>query len=158
MGELTEALFILWCDSRAWPSRMWHVFHIAVALLKHTAHCLTCAHIHCLIFVNVHQELMNISAATFSTWRNLMTYLSSYVHFHVRWHFVSPSAAIYHTATTCNDIVAGRFNLYCHTSIYLCCSESNASYFIMLADQRWMLVVLLMSWANVMKHNIKNGI
>jgi len=34
-----------------------------------------------------------------------------------------PSAAICHTATTCNGILAGMFNLYCHTTnihLWLC--------------------------------------
>jgi len=33
-----------------------------------------------------------------------------------------PSAAVCHTATTCNRMLVGRFNLYCHpTIIILCC-------------------------------------
>ena len=30
-----------------------------------------------------------------------------------------PSAAIYHTATTCNRVLVGRYNLSCHTTICL---------------------------------------
>ena len=62
-------------------------------------------------------------AIIFSTWRSLMTHLC------FRCTSMSdtilsdcPSDAICHTATTCNGILVGRFNLYCcATNIHLWC-------------------------------------
>ena len=45
-------------------------------LLKHTTHCLLCAHIHSLVSRNIHQASVNVSGRYFSLiWRNSMTHL-----------------------------------------------------------------------------------
>jgi len=122
--DLIEMLFVLWCNSYAWPSRSWLVFHVTVATVKYTTHC---AHNHRLLSINVKQVSMNVIGCDFlfffpPTWRNSVTLLC----------FVCsstsdaillycPSAAICHTVTKCNRILAGRFNLNCHiTNTCLC--------------------------------------
>jgi len=51
--ELIEMLFISWCNSCAWPSGTWLVFHVAVTSAE-TRHPLPhCANIHCLVSVKV---------------------------------------------------------------------------------------------------------
>jgi len=53
----------------------------------------------------------------FSTWRNSVTHLC-FMHTSMSDTTLSdcPSAVIWHTATKCNGILVGRFNLYCHTN------------------------------------------
>ena len=82
-------------------------------LLKYITHY---APIHCLIYINVQQVLMNVTAI-FSTWKNSNTHLYS-IHSSVLNAIVSDclSAAICHAATTCNRILVGRFNLCCCTT------------------------------------------
>ena len=90
---------------------------------------------------NIHKEHNNtlwqsIFSATelyFSTWTPPLT-----MYFHQRWTrafmliYTSmsdaslsecPSTAICHTATTCNQILVGRSNLHCHTTICLRCHQ-----------------------------------
>ena len=63
--KLIKTLFISWCDSYAWPSRTWLVFHIPVTTVE-TRHPLPhCANIHCLISVNVQQASMNVIGCIF---------------------------------------------------------------------------------------------
>ena len=107
-------------DSCAWPFKMWIVFHDTVTTAETHHPPPHCAHIHCLVSINVQQALMNVSECNFSAWRN------SVPHFCFIGHDMSsmsdtilsecPSAAIYQTATKCNGILVGRFNLYCHTT------------------------------------------
>ena len=76
-----------------------------------------CAHIHFLVSININKcQWMLIGAIVFS-WRNSVTPFCS-THTPMSNAILSdcPSAAIYHTATICNGILAGRFNLCCHTT------------------------------------------
>ena len=94
--------FILWCDSCAW-----FVFHVAVttAEMHHPSPHYT--HIHCFKQASI--------GVIFSTWRNSVIYLC-FVHTSMSDIILSDclSAANCHVATTCNGILVGRFNLYCH--------------------------------------------
>jgi hypothetical protein len=63
--ELIETLFISWCDSCAWPSGTWLVFHVAVGTAETRHPPLQCADIHCLVFVNVHQASMSVIGYNF---------------------------------------------------------------------------------------------
>ena len=68
MHEPSKMLFISWCHSCAWPSRMW-----LLPLLVHTIHHL-CAHIHCLVSFGIQQVSVNVSGCYFfSAWRNSVT-------------------------------------------------------------------------------------
>ena len=61
MDELIKTLFILWCDNCAWPSGMWLVFCITVATSE-THHPLPhCAHIHCLVSINIQQASTKVN-------------------------------------------------------------------------------------------------
>jgi len=64
-----------------------------------------CAHIHCLVSINVRQASVNVSGCHFSTWRNSVMHLFS---------ICSSMSDI--TASTCNRILVGRFDLSCHTT------------------------------------------
>jgi len=46
---LIKMLFILWCDSCAWQSRTWLIFHLAVITAEMYNPLSHCAHIHCLV-------------------------------------------------------------------------------------------------------------
>jgi len=63
--EQIEMLFMLRCDSCAWPSRMWLVFHVAVTTAE--THCpqLHCAHTHCLDSIHIQQALMKVTECNF---------------------------------------------------------------------------------------------
>ena len=63
--ELIKTLFILWCDSCAWPSGTWLVFHVAVATAETRHPPPHCANIHCLVSVNVQQVSMNVIGYNF---------------------------------------------------------------------------------------------
>ena len=96
-------------------SRTWLVFHITVTTAE-THYPPPCAHSYCLVSISVQQALMNVSGAIFfPLWRNSVTHLG-FVCTSMSDTALSecPSAAICHTATTCNGILVGRFNLYCH--------------------------------------------
>ena len=118
MDELIEMLFISCCDCCAGVSRMCLVFHIAVTTAE-THHPLPhCAHIHCLVSINMQQVSMNVSGCHFfSTRRDIMTSLC-FICTSISDIILSdcPSAAICHMATKRNGILVGRFNLYCHTT------------------------------------------
>ena len=77
-----------------------------------------CAHIHCLLSINVQQALMDVSECHFSAWRNSMTQLCL-IHASISDASLSdcPSAAVCQKATTCNRILVGRFNLSTATSL-----------------------------------------
>jgi len=95
---------------------MWLVFHVTVAIAE-THHPLPhCDHMHCLVSVNVQQASMNDNGVIFSAWRNSERHLY-FIRTSMPDTILSdcPFAAIGTTATTCNGILAGRFNLYFHT-------------------------------------------
>ena len=73
-----------------------------------------CPNIHCLVSINIQQVPMG---AIFSTWRNSVP-PHCFIHTAMSDAILSdcPSAAICHTATTCNGILVGRFSLCCHPS------------------------------------------
>ena len=115
--ELIETLFVSWCESCAWPSGTWHVFHVAVATAETCHPPSHCANIHCLVSVNVQQASMNVIGCNFSAWRNSITHLC-FICTSMSDAILSdcPSAVICHTATKFNGILAGRFNLCCHNN------------------------------------------
>ena len=86
LDELMKTLFILQCDSCAWPPGTWLVFHVAVTLLKHATHHLSVLKIHCLVSINIRQETMNVRGCYFyyvEEFNSTTLFLS---HFHVRCH------------------------------------------------------------------------
>ena len=71
-----KIVFNSWCDSCAGLSRMWLIFRITVTNVE-THHPLSrCAHIHCLVCINIQQTSMNVNGCHFfSAWRNSVTHL-----------------------------------------------------------------------------------
>jgi len=63
--ELIKTLFISWCDSCAWPFRMWLAFHVAVTTAETHYPLPIYAHIHCLLSINIQQVLMNVNGCHF---------------------------------------------------------------------------------------------
>jgi hypothetical protein len=111
MDELIEMLLMSWCDSCAWPSRTWLVFHVTVTTTETHHPPPHCANIHCSVSVNLQKVSMNvIGCAIFSAWRNSITHLC-FIYTSMS---DSPSTVICHMATKFNGILVGRFNLYCH--------------------------------------------
>jgi len=82
-----------------------------------------CAHIHCLVSINVQQMLMVVSGCNFSCMEKFNSTHLLHMHFMSDAVLLAyPSAAICHTSTTCNGILVGRLSFYCHTAnICLCC-------------------------------------
>ena len=79
-----------------------------------------CAHIHCLVTINIQQASMNVSEYHFFCMKEFS------LHLHFTCTSMSdtilsdcPSAAIFHVAATCNWILVERFLLYCHTTQHL---------------------------------------
>ena len=105
VDELIEMLFALWCDSSAWLSRTWLVFHIAVTsgeIYRPPPHC---AHIICLVSINKHQ-LMEFNGTPFL-----------YTHMYIRCHFAwLPLCCHLCTATKGRGILIRMLNLYCHAT------------------------------------------
>jgi hypothetical protein len=96
VDELIEALFISWADSCAGPPRKWPASQITVATVE-THHPLShCAHICCLVSVNVHQALINVSEFNDSP---LLC-----IHFHVRCQFAILPLCCCRLATTLTNI------------------------------------------------------
>jgi len=70
-----------------------------------------CIKIHCLVSINVQQELINVSEYM----KEFNNTPLLHPHFHIRCHFVRlSSVAICHMAATHNRILVGNYNLYCH--------------------------------------------
>ena len=88
MDELIEALFISRCDSCAWPSETWLVFHIDVATAETRHPPPPCANIHCLVSVNIQQASMNVIGCSFFGMEEFSYTPLLHMHFHVRRHFV----------------------------------------------------------------------
>jgi len=65
MDELIKTLFILWCDSCAWLSRTWLLFHVTISTAEMYCPPPHCAHIHCLVSINVQQASVNVSGSCF---------------------------------------------------------------------------------------------
>uniref|UniRef100_A0A8C2TLL4 Uncharacterized protein n=1 Tax=Coturnix japonica TaxID=93934 RepID=A0A8C2TLL4_COTJA len=87
-----------------------------ITLLKCATHHLNS--IYCLVSINIHQAPMTVNGCHFfSTWRNSVPLLC-FILTSTSDTILSgcPSAAICHTATTCNGIVVGRFSLCWHQS------------------------------------------
>ena len=86
VDELIETLFVSWCDSCAWPSGMWLVFHVTVATAEPPT---TCANIHCLVSINVQQASMNVIGCNFFHMEEFNYTPLFHMYFHVRRHFVT---------------------------------------------------------------------
>ena len=86
--ELIETLFISWCESCAWPSGTWLVFHVAVATAETRHPPPHFANIHCLVSVNVEQASMNDIGCNFFRMEEFSYTILLHTHFHIRRHFV----------------------------------------------------------------------
>jgi hypothetical protein len=88
VDELTKTLIISWCDSCAWLSRMWLVFHVADTTAKMRHPPPHCVNIHCLVSINVQQASMNVNVYNFFCMEEFNYTPLLHTHFHVRCHFV----------------------------------------------------------------------
>ena len=86
--ELIEMLFVSWCDSCAWLSGTWFVFHVAVATTETRHPPPHCANIHCLVSINVKQASMNVIGCNFFLTEEFNYTPLLHTHFHVICHFV----------------------------------------------------------------------
>ena len=79
-----------------------------------------CAHIHCLVSINIQQASIDVSGCNLFFMEEFSD--TPFLHPHSMSNTVlsdCPSAAVCHTATKCSGILVGRFNI-CHTmDIYL---------------------------------------
>ena len=80
--------FVSWCDSCAWPSGTWLVFHVAVATAETRHPPPHCANIHYLVSVNVQQASVNVIGCNFFRMEEFNYTPLFHTHFHVRRHFV----------------------------------------------------------------------
>lgn len=72
-----------------------------------------CAHMHSLVSINIQKASMNVTGCHFFLVEEFSDTPLLHPHFHVRCYSISLSlCCICHTATTCNSILVGRFNLY----------------------------------------------
>ena len=86
--ELIETLLISWCDSCAWSSGTWLVFHVAVTTAETRHPPPHCANIHCLVSINVQQASRNVIGCIFFHMEEFHYTPLLHMHFHVRRHFV----------------------------------------------------------------------
>ena len=112
MDLLIKKLFISWCDSCAWPSGPWLVFHTAIATTE-TNHSLLTVLISTVWSSQMFSKHWWMSkGAIFSSWRNSVTHLSfrctSMLDAILS---ACCSDAICHMATKSNGIVDVRFSI-----------------------------------------------
>ena len=88
VDELIETLLISWCDSCAWSSGTWLVFHVAVTTAETRHPPPHCANIHCLVSINVQQASRNVIGCIFFHMEEFHYTPLLHMHFHVRRHFV----------------------------------------------------------------------
>ena len=126
MDELIKTLFILWCDSCAWLSRTWLLFHVTISTAEMYYPPPHCAHIHCLVSINIQQASVNVNGCRSFHMEKFNSTPLLHMHSHVRHHSVGvPLCCHLYRATTCNGISVGRLNLCCHpTNIRLICSDA----------------------------------
>ena len=109
------------CGCKNLHQRRWPTVVVATAETHHPLpHC---AHIHCLVSIKVQSPANGDKCQWvpfFSAWRNSVPPLC-FIHTSKSDSILIDCsfAAICHTATKCNGILAGRFNLYCCTNICL---------------------------------------
>lgn len=87
--NLIKTLFILWCDSCAWSSIMWLVFHVPDVTAEMYHPPPFCADIHSLVSTNFQQVPMNVNRCLF--FFHMEKFNSTPLlpmHFHVRCHFI----------------------------------------------------------------------
>jgi len=115
--ELIETLFVSWCDICAWSFGTWLLFHVTVATAETHHPPPHCPNIHCLVSVNVQQASKNVIGCNFFRMEEF-NYTLCFIRTSMSDAILSdcPSAVICRTATKFNGILAGRFNLYCHTN------------------------------------------
>jgi len=78
---------------------------------------LHCADIHCLVPINVQEGSVSVSGCELYRMNEFHGTRLFHMHFPVRCHSVRcPSAAICHMAAKRNGVLAGGFNLCCHTT------------------------------------------
>jgi hypothetical protein len=104
-------------DSCVWPPRTCHVPHITVATAGSRHPSPHCAHITCLLSANVQQAPISVDVCTFFDMKEFSDTSLFRMDFHVRRHFARLLLCCYlsHSNKTCK-LLAGRFNLYCHTT------------------------------------------
>lgn len=85
---LSKVLFILWCDTCAWPSGTWLAFHITGTIDEIYNPLPHCANIHSLLSTNVQQALMNINGCYFFLTEEFSDTPVLHTLFHVRRLFV----------------------------------------------------------------------
>ena len=88
INEMIKTLIVLWSDSCARSSEMWLVFHVAVITGEMRHPIPHCAHIHCLVSINIQQDSMNISECSFFCTEEFNYTPLLHVHFHVKCHYV----------------------------------------------------------------------
>ena len=95
---------------------IWNVFSAPDTIAEMHHPLSHCAHIHCLVSINVQQALRNISVYNFSHMEEFSSHLC-FIHTSMSDAILSecPSAIISHMAIKCNGILAGKLNLYCNT-------------------------------------------
>jgi len=93
-----ETLFISWCESCAWPSGTWLVFHAAVATAE-TRHSPP----HCLVSVNVQEASMNVTGCNF--------FLPGGIHLHTFVSYALPSQMPFCKTASLLSSVAQQQNL-----------------------------------------------
>ena len=92
----------------------------AIAELHHSPpHCV---HICCLVSINIQEASMNVNGCHLFLMEEISSTPLIHLHFHIRCHFVRLSLCCHlllrgtHSIITCNEILVGRFNIYCHTT------------------------------------------
>ena len=81
MNKNLHAVLVKICTSRGDPLSL-------SALLKCTTLCLHCAHIHCLVSINIQQESMNVNGGNFLCMEQFSDTPLLHMYFHIRHHFV----------------------------------------------------------------------
>jgi len=96
---------------------MWLVFQIAVTTAETYYLLPNCAHMHCLVSINIQQITMNVSGCHFFPHGEIQFH-SCFLCASMSGAILSdcPSPAICLTAITCNGILVGRLILYYHTN------------------------------------------
>ena len=104
MDKLIKVLFIVWCDSCAWPSGMWLVFHVAVTTAETHHPPPHCAHIRCLVSINIQQVSVSVNRCNCLSMEELSSMSLCFIFTFMSCALLSncPSAAVCRTATKWN--------------------------------------------------------
>ena len=110
MSRSSCSSYHAWRFSWPWLSGTWISYHFTVTTAEVSHPLSHCAHIQCLVSINVQQASMNDSGCVFILYRGIQWH--SFIHTSMSYAILSDcsSAAICHTAPTCNGILVGRFS------------------------------------------------